>query len=263
MQRGADMTIVAFTAADLTARRAELARLLGDAVEQGASLGFTLPFAEGEMESYWGGVASAVASGAKRVWAALDDAGPQVAVALSDMGGNEDEVVRGRALHLAGGTGLVPMGGAHRAAELQLSAEPAVDGADDRTVPSHVDKGRGDCAVEAVNVPIGDHLVAEAEPLDEGHIAWRGQADHPGPRRRMAGQHVEQADGRLGRGAAHQHLLGAEKAVIDQIVIEQIAGAQQRQEQAPLVLQGLHGLRLTGGPLIVIVEDRQCGAMGR
>lgn len=105
------MNIVALSAADLAARRAELARLLGDAVDQGASLGFTLPFAEGEVESYWGGVASAVASGAKRVWAALDDAGMvigsvQLALELRSNGRHRAEVQKLMVLHAARGRGV-------------------------------------------------------------------------------------------------------------------------------------------------------------
>lgn len=43
----------------------ELAALLEEAVRGGASVGFVLPLADGELETYWSGVVASVASGQK------------------------------------------------------------------------------------------------------------------------------------------------------------------------------------------------------
>lgn len=67
------MKIVLLTAAELTAREPELAGLLREAVEHGASLGFTLPLTETEVTDYWGKVAAELSTGGKLLLAALDD----------------------------------------------------------------------------------------------------------------------------------------------------------------------------------------------
>jgi len=51
----------------------ELALLLRDAVEGGASIGFVLPFEPGEVEAYWRGVRAAVREGGRILLAAFED----------------------------------------------------------------------------------------------------------------------------------------------------------------------------------------------
>jgi acetyltransferase len=50
----------------------ELALLLRDAVEGGASIGFVLPFEPGEVEAYWRGVLAAVREGGRILLVAFD-----------------------------------------------------------------------------------------------------------------------------------------------------------------------------------------------
>lgn len=69
------MNIVPVTAADLTEQAADFAALLRDAVEHGASVGFTLPLTDAEVTDYWRKVAADVAAGNKLLWAARDDGG--------------------------------------------------------------------------------------------------------------------------------------------------------------------------------------------
>lgn len=69
------MTILLTDAAGVVAREAELCALLRDAVEHGASIGFTLPLEEEEVRAYWRGVAAGVAAGDRLVWLAIDGAG--------------------------------------------------------------------------------------------------------------------------------------------------------------------------------------------
>ncbi|MGW7542725.1 N-acetyltransferase family protein [Streptomyces sp. NPDC054770] len=61
--------------ADQLPRRVEeLADLLADTVNGGASIGFLAPFARERAVAWWRGRAAAVAAGQLAVWAALDDA---------------------------------------------------------------------------------------------------------------------------------------------------------------------------------------------
>jgi acetyltransferase len=66
--------IVTVTAAELTASAVEFHALLRDAVDHGASIGFTHPLAETEVAEYWRRVGADVAAGTKLVFAARDDA---------------------------------------------------------------------------------------------------------------------------------------------------------------------------------------------
>jgi len=59
----------------LAGRAAEFAGLLRDAVEHGASIGFTLPLTDTELTDYWRKVGAEVAAGHKILLAALDDNG--------------------------------------------------------------------------------------------------------------------------------------------------------------------------------------------
>ena len=61
--------------AEALARVDELAGVLRDCVEGGASVGFMLPLAEGRPEAFWRRVAEGVASGERHLLVAEDDAG--------------------------------------------------------------------------------------------------------------------------------------------------------------------------------------------
>ena len=69
------MRIELISPANLTARAAEFAGLLRDAVEHGASIGFTRPLTEGELAEYWRRVGVEITAGNKILLAALDDKG--------------------------------------------------------------------------------------------------------------------------------------------------------------------------------------------
>ncbi len=58
--------------AEAEARTADLVRLLIDAVEGGASIGFVLPLAPGEVEVYWQSVSAAIREGRRRLLAAFE-----------------------------------------------------------------------------------------------------------------------------------------------------------------------------------------------
>jgi acetyltransferase len=59
----------------VTARLPELGGLLADAVLHGASVGFVLPLAGGEVEAYWRAVGAEVTAGRKLLFAAFDEGG--------------------------------------------------------------------------------------------------------------------------------------------------------------------------------------------
>jgi ribosomal protein S18 acetylase RimI-like enzyme len=59
----------------VTARLPELGGLLADAVQHGASVGFVLPLAGGEVEAYWRTVGAEVSVGRKLLLAAFDEGG--------------------------------------------------------------------------------------------------------------------------------------------------------------------------------------------
>lgn len=69
------MHIELISPAALASRAAELAGLLRDAVEHGASIGFTLPLAETELTDYWRKIGAEVAASGKILLAALDENG--------------------------------------------------------------------------------------------------------------------------------------------------------------------------------------------
>lgn len=75
------MSCPILNALDATERLAELHALLRDAVEHGASIGFTLPLSVAEVRAYWEGVIAQVAAGDKVLAVALDDAGRAVGTA--------------------------------------------------------------------------------------------------------------------------------------------------------------------------------------
>lgn len=61
--------------AEALARAGELADVLRDCVEGGASVGFMLPLAEGRPEAFWRRVAAGVAAGERHLFVAEDRAG--------------------------------------------------------------------------------------------------------------------------------------------------------------------------------------------
>jgi acetyltransferase len=67
------MKIGLLTSEAAAARRPELGALLVDAVQQGASIGFVLPFAVGEIADYWRKVRAEVAAGSRVLVGAYDD----------------------------------------------------------------------------------------------------------------------------------------------------------------------------------------------
>ncbi len=69
------MQIELMTPETLAGLAAEFDGLLRDAVEHGASIGFTLPLTEAEIRDYWRKVAAELAAGNKLLLAAFDDQG--------------------------------------------------------------------------------------------------------------------------------------------------------------------------------------------
>jgi len=92
-------------------RLGELTDLLTDAVEHGASVGFTLPLARSELESYWKSVAGSVAGGDKILLVALDERGrtvgsAQLALEPRANGRHRAEVQKVMVRHALRGRGL-------------------------------------------------------------------------------------------------------------------------------------------------------------
>lgn len=69
------MKIECLTAANLLQRVPQLAAVLRDCVEGGASIGFMLPLAPGRPEAFWQGVAAELEAGGRQVYVALDASG--------------------------------------------------------------------------------------------------------------------------------------------------------------------------------------------
>lgn len=69
------MNIRELDGAEALARVAELAEVLRDCVEGGASVGFMLPLAEGRPEAFWRRVAAGVAAGERHLFVAEDETG--------------------------------------------------------------------------------------------------------------------------------------------------------------------------------------------
>ncbi|MFD5544520.1 GNAT family N-acetyltransferase [Streptomyces sp. NPDC127079] len=72
------MTVLRLGADQLGQRAAEMADLLADTVNAGASVGFLAPVTREHALDWWRGRADAVAAGQLAVWAALDGAGRAV-----------------------------------------------------------------------------------------------------------------------------------------------------------------------------------------
>ena len=99
------------TSAALAEHAGEFAGLLRDAVEHGASIGFTLPLAETEVSEYWRKVAADVAGGGKLLLAAWDDGGAlagsvQLALEPRANGRHRAEVQKLMVRHARRGHGL-------------------------------------------------------------------------------------------------------------------------------------------------------------
>lgn len=89
------IVIEPLTEAGLPAHRAELAALLCDAVESGASVGFIPPLAVAEAAAYWDTVVAALGDGSRVVLAAFD---PELGLVGS---GQLDLAMRANARHRA------------------------------------------------------------------------------------------------------------------------------------------------------------------
>lgn len=105
------MTIELTPAAGAAAREAELAALLRDAVEHGASIGFVLPLDEAEVRAYWRSVFAAVAAGDRLLWIATDAAGAllgtvQLALERRSNGRHRAEAQKLLVWHRARGAGV-------------------------------------------------------------------------------------------------------------------------------------------------------------
>lgn len=105
------MQIVRFTDAQLLARRREFEQLLLDAVTHGASIGFMLPLAANEAETYWRRVADEVGAGHKVLLAALGADGTllgsgQLALEARANGRHRAEVQKVMVRHDARGRGI-------------------------------------------------------------------------------------------------------------------------------------------------------------
>lgn len=72
------MRITTLTASAASLHRAALAALLRDAVDHGASVGFTLPLSAAEVAGFWRAVRADVAAGRKLLFAAFDPDGELV-----------------------------------------------------------------------------------------------------------------------------------------------------------------------------------------
>ena len=107
-------------------RQGELTALLVDAVEHGASIGFTLPFADGEVEGYWQQIAGEVAAGRKDLFVALEERGrvigsAQMALESRANGRHRAEVQKVMVKHTWRGRGV----GAALMARLEQQAHAA------------------------------------------------------------------------------------------------------------------------------------------
>jgi len=99
------------TEAGILGRLDEFSALLRDAVEHGASVGYTLPLGRDEADGYWRGVAAGVAAGnrvllaARRADGALLGSG-QLALEMRSNGRHRAEVQKVLVFHAARGRGL-------------------------------------------------------------------------------------------------------------------------------------------------------------
>ncbi len=105
------MRLVPLTPELLAARSAELAALVRDAVEGGASIGFTLPLDESEVADLWRGVGAQLAAGTKAAFVALDAAdrvvgSAQLALETRSNGRHRAEVQKVLVLRAARGAGV-------------------------------------------------------------------------------------------------------------------------------------------------------------
>jgi ribosomal protein S18 acetylase RimI-like enzyme len=69
----------------IDAERSALAGLVRDSVENGASVGFVLPFADGELDRYVDMLAATVDTGTRHLWCAHDEDGTVVGMVQLDL----------------------------------------------------------------------------------------------------------------------------------------------------------------------------------
>ncbi len=105
------MTIGLLDESEILRRLGELSGLLHDAVEHGASIGYTLPLDAGETGAYWRGVAAGVKAGGRVVIAACETDGAligsgQLALEMRSNGRHRAEVQKVMVRHAARGRGI-------------------------------------------------------------------------------------------------------------------------------------------------------------
>ncbi|HYC72838.1 MAG TPA: GNAT family N-acetyltransferase [Opitutaceae bacterium] len=104
------MKILVLDAAGAWRSRRALAALLRDAVDHGASVGFTLPLSDGEIAGYWRGVRADLAAGRKVLLAAVDARGlcgsVQLGLEMRSNGRHRAEVQKLMVFHAARGRGI-------------------------------------------------------------------------------------------------------------------------------------------------------------
>jgi GNAT superfamily N-acetyltransferase len=90
--------VVSFTPEQAEAETAQLAALLIDAVDSGASVGFMPPLGEAEAHEYWSSVIAAMRDGSRVLLVALDDGliqgSVQLALEMRANGGHRAEVMK-------------------------------------------------------------------------------------------------------------------------------------------------------------------------
>ena len=79
------MRIEELDAKGVEAARAELAGLVRDSVQNGASVGFVLPFGDGELDAYVDMLRDTVEGGTRHLWAAHTDDGAIVGMVQLDL----------------------------------------------------------------------------------------------------------------------------------------------------------------------------------
>ena len=97
-------TIRELDGAEALARVDELAEVLRDCVEGGASVGFMLPLAQGRPQAFWRKVAAGVAAGERHLFVAEDEGESHAAVRVDRRlsGRDHPESTLGRFLRFAG-----------------------------------------------------------------------------------------------------------------------------------------------------------------
>ena len=139
----------------------------------------------------------------------------------------------------------------------KLTGQPVVQGAVERGIAGKVDDHAGAAEAQSGQRVIGRHPFIEAQLLDEGRIAGRGQCLRRTPR---CPHQPGQGNRRLGGRAGEQrHRLVQPVCGIAQMVIEQEGGDEQRLQHHLGGFVGLGPGRVGGAELILVISRRQLG----